>query len=99
MKDMAMAEKPPKQPPYENVRIKKSKVEGLEAYGMDDDVELHMKGKVKGINETFDKKDVEYTIMPSECNIMHSGKKAHKAGMMKKGMSGEEYDKSMKMEK
>ena len=96
MEGMATA-KAPKEPPYEKIRLKKSKVEGMEAYGMDDDIELHMKGKVKGINETIDKKDVEYIIEPKECDIMHSGKKAHKAGMMKKGMDSETVDKSMKM--
>ena len=88
--------KMPKEPPYEKIRLKKSKVDGMEAYGMDDDIELHMKGKVKGINETMDKKDVEYMIEPKECDIMHSGKKAHKAGMMKKGMSDKDYNEAEK---
>lgn len=93
MEGMAM-DKAPKEPPYSPIRVKKSKVDGIEAYTPNEDITIQFKGKVKGIQEMMDKKDWEYTIMPMECEIIHSNKKSHKAEMMKKGISDKEYEKT-----
>ena len=84
--------KMPKEPPYSPIRVKKSKADGIEAYKINEDITIQFTGKIKGIQETYDKKDFEFTIDPTECSIIHSNKKSHKANMMKKGIEDKEYE-------
>ena len=91
MANQELTTKAPKEPPYSSIRVKKSKVDGIGAYRINEDIIMQFKGKVKGIQETYDKKDFEFTIDPVECNIIHSNKKSHKANMMKRGVEDKDY--------
>ncbi len=82
-----------KEPKFSPMRVLKSKLEGLKNYEFDDEITLIIKARVSSVGETYDKKDVEYTIQPVDCAIVEKGK--HKV-MAEMGIDKDRYNKLKK---
>lgn len=85
-----------KEPKYSSLTMMKSKLDGLGNYEFDDEITLMVNGRVCRIGETYDEKDIEYTIQPISIKIMHQGK--HKQ-MMEMDIDKDKYNKLFKKEK
>lgn len=93
----------PKMPKFSPISINAADVDGIDAYDIDDNIMIHVKGKITRIERGDgysgeDSKKLRYCVHPKEMKVMHSPEMENKTRMMGKGVSKETYEKAHKPE-